>query len=82
MIKLTLRPSVPDFGWLLDFHSSEVKPAATWYSEQHRQLVISETDMARLPREYISVIERYEDAMIAHITECEQNRYLTVLVCV
>ena len=82
MITLTLRPSVPDFGWVLDFGDGDIKPAVTWYSEEHRQLVINQMDMARLPREYISLIERFEDAMIAHIAECEEARRLTVLICV
>lgn len=81
MITLTLRPSVPDFGWVLDFGDDNVRPAVTWYSSEHKQLVVSSTDMARLPRAYISTIERFEAKMIAHIAECERLRHMKALVC-
>lgn len=81
MIYLALVPSVPDFGWILDFGDSGVKPAATWYSEEHRQLVVSSADMSRLPREHIAMIERFETAMIEHIAKCESARHLRPFVC-
>jgi hypothetical protein len=81
MIQLILRPSVPDFGWVLDFGDGSVRPATTWYSEEHRQLVISNSDMSRLPREHIALVERFEADMIAHIAECERQRHMRAFVC-
>jgi hypothetical protein len=81
MIYLALVPSVPDFGWVLDFGDSRVRPAPTWYSAEHSQLVVSSTDMSRLPREHIAMIEHYEAAMIAHIAECESARHMRPFVC-
>lgn len=81
MIQLILRPSVPNFGWVLDFGDGGVRPATTWYSEEHRQLVISSSDMSRLPREHIALVERFEADMIAHIAECERQRHMRAFVC-
>lgn len=81
MATITLRPSVPDFGWTFEFGDSAIRPALTWYSEEHKQLVVSPVDMTRIPRDYISLIEKFEAAMIDHMFECEKNKTMLVLVC-
>lgn len=80
-ITLTLQPSVPDFGWVLDFGPGDVRPATTWYSPSHGQLVVSELDMGRLPEEHIRLIEKFEAQLIRHITACEAARHLRPYVC-
>jgi hypothetical protein len=80
-LTLILEPSVPDFGWVLCFGDAGVRPATTWYSKSQGQLVISQVDMARLSREHIRLIEKFEQRMIDHICECESLRHLRQLVC-
>lgn len=80
-VTLTLQPSVPDFGWVLDFGPGDVRPASTWYSRSHGQLVVSELDMSRLPDEHIRLIERFEQQLIRHILDCEAARHFRAYVC-
>lgn len=78
---ITLQPSVSDFGWVLDFGPGDVRPATTWYSPSHGQLVISNFDMSRLPEEHIRLIEEHEERMINHIAACEAERHLRPYFC-
>jgi len=80
-ITLTLLPSVPDFGWVLDFGPGDVRHVTTWYSPSHGQLVVSELDMSRLPEECIRLIEEFEGQLIQHIAACEAARHLRPYVC-
>jgi hypothetical protein len=80
-LTLILQPSVSDFGWVLLFGNSKVRPATTWYSQTQGQLVISHEDMARLSKAQIRLIEEFEQRMIDHICECESLRHLRQLIC-